>query len=377
MMGWLKPHLRSGLSRFWGGLDRLGLWRASGPLAAYIVERGESWSIRWDGEYYAKAVNTVHPGLLGVCDRPERLAGRIAHFGSQFVWELWAQALHPSNRQIVTYFHGKPEDGPEMARHVTFFLSNLDRLEKIVTAASHIESRLLSWGVPKEKLALVPLGVDTALFHPPSPEERLAARQAFGVPEGRICIGSFQKDGVGWGEGLEPKLIKGPDLFLEAVGRLAKRFPLFVLLTGPARGFVKAGLERLNIPYRHVYLEDYLAVAQAYRAIDLYLMTSREEGGPKALLESLASGTALVSARVGMADDLFPDPQDPRIAQAGDAEGLAERAERLLGDEALRRALCESGRRQVLDYDWSRVGNLLYERVYRDLLADGRVEISR
>ena len=33
-----------------------------------------------------------------------------------------------------------------------------------------------------------------------------------------MLVGSFQKDGVGWGVGSEPKLIKGPDVLLDVVG---------------------------------------------------------------------------------------------------------------------------------------------------------------
>ena len=45
--------------------------------------------------------------------------------------------------------------------------------------------------------------------------------------------------GVGWGDGLEPKLIKGPDVLLQTVALLRQRIPeLFVLLSGPARGYV-------------------------------------------------------------------------------------------------------------------------------------------
>ena len=36
-----------------------------------------------------------------------------------------------------------------------------------------------------------------------------------GIPEDYTVIGSFQKDGKGWGEGLKPKLIKGPDILLK------------------------------------------------------------------------------------------------------------------------------------------------------------------
>ena len=42
------------------------------------------------------------------------------------------------------------------------------------------------------------------------------ARRVLGLPASAFVVGSFQKDGVGWGEGLEPKLIKGPDVLLAA-----------------------------------------------------------------------------------------------------------------------------------------------------------------
>ena len=45
-------------------------------------------------------------------------------------------------------------------------------------------------------------------------------------------VGSFQKDGVGWAEGLEPKLIKGPDVLVAALELLKAEVPeLFVVLT--------------------------------------------------------------------------------------------------------------------------------------------------
>ena len=41
-------------------------------------------------------------------------------------------------------------------------------------------------------------------------------------------VGSFQKDGEGWEEGLTPKHIKGPDVFVEVVKRLNREHLFFV-----------------------------------------------------------------------------------------------------------------------------------------------------
>ena len=77
-------------------------------------------------------------------------------------------------------------------------------------------------------------------FLPATPKERRVARKRFGIRPEEVVIGSFQKDGEGWGD--TPKLIKGPDIFLAAIERLVKDLPVFVLLSGPARSYVRRGL---------------------------------------------------------------------------------------------------------------------------------------
>ncbi|MFA6020135.1 MAG: glycosyltransferase family 4 protein [Rhodospirillales bacterium] len=349
----------------WG--RRLGLYDPGPEPIRYIAEKAD-WVIRQDALSYAQALNAVHPGLVAVTDRPELATGRIAHFGSQFIWQAWAKALDQDTRCLITYFHGRPEDGPDMALHVDFFMRNLHRLQKIVTAAGRVERRLLDWGVPRRKLALVPLGIDLQLFRPPGEDKRREARQTFGVPPDRLCIGSFQKDGEGWGEGLSPKLIKGPDIFVEAVEKLSKDFPVFVLLTGPARGYVKKRLEKAGIPYAHHVLPRADMVSEAFHALDLYIVASREEGGPKAVLESLASGVSLVSTRVGMAEDVVRHEINGLLVDAPDALQLADQAGRLLADPALAGRLRAQGLQDIQDYSWDRVAALLYERAYRSLL---------
>ena len=101
-----------------------------------------------------------------------------------------------------------------------------------------------------EKVFRIPIGIDLERFTLRTPAERAEARAKLGLPEDAFVAGSFQKDGVGWEDGLEPKLIKGPDVLLAAVERLRKRVPeLWLLLTAPARGYVKQGLERMGVPY--------------------------------------------------------------------------------------------------------------------------------
>jgi glycosyltransferase involved in cell wall biosynthesis len=187
-----------------------------------------------------------------------------------------------------------------------------------------MEELVLGTGIEPEKVFRIPIGVDTGLFSRRDAVTRAEARRELGLPDAAFVVGSFQKDGVGWGDGLEPKLIKGPDVLLDVVERVVREVPeLVVLLTGAARGFVAGGLERLGVAYRHVQLPDLDAVARAYRAVDACLVTSRDEGGPKAVLESMASWVPLVTTRVGQAADLARDGENGWLCDVADAEGLA------------------------------------------------------
>src|SRR5205823_6518925 len=161
------------------------------------------------------------------------------------------------------------------------------------------------------KVRRIPIGVDTDAFRP--------GDRTLDLPGSAFVVGSLVKDGVGWGEGLEPKAIKGPDVFLETIELLTPRIPeLFVLLTGPARGFVKAGLERLGVPYRHLSVPA-AELPVVYRALDVCLVASRQEGGPKAVLEAMASGVPLVTTRVGQATDLVRNGENGFLVDVGDA----------------------------------------------------------
>jgi len=64
------------------------------------------------------------------------------------------------------------------------------------------------------------------------------------------------------------------------------------------------------------------AVAEAYPAIDACLVASRDEGGPRAVLESMATRTPLVTTRVGQAADLVVHGENGWMVEPGDVEGL-------------------------------------------------------
>ena len=341
------------------------------PPVGIVIEKAD-WAIRWWGTFTAEAANQLAPGTAHVTTEPWSLTSGVVEFGSQYQWLEWGQHLSPRCHFVTTFFHGKPEDGPDVARHIDAFMAGMPRLDKIVASASIVRDRLQSWGVPASKIALIPIGVETNRFLPPTAEQRIAARARFGIAPHEIVIGSFQKDGNGWGEGLEPKLIKGPDVFLAAIEKLAARLPVFVLLSGPARGYVKQGLDRLGIRYAHTYAPDRDALAELYHPLDLYLMTSREEGGPMAVMESMSGHVPVVATRVGMAPDLITDGVSGWLVESEDVDAIVGRAIAVATDPQAAGAIRLAARDAVMVADWSVVGRRHLTEIWRPLLAERR-----
>jgi len=204
---------------------------------------------------------------------------------------------------------------------------------------------ILEAGMDPHKVFLIPIGINPNFFKIQTEQSKEKERKRWGIPQSAVVVGSFQKDGNGWGEGLEPKLIKGPDVFLDAISILKQSVPeLFVLLTGPARGYVKKELEEQKIPYKHIYLEHYPEIGGLYQCLDLYIVASREEGGPKAILECMASGVPLVTTRVGQALDLVKHGENGLMVEVEDAKGLAGEAYNILSDNEIMKKIVRNAK---------------------------------
>ena len=109
-------------------------------------------------------------------------------------------------------------------------------------------------------------------------------------------------------------------------------------------------------------------LATIYGATDVFLLTSRNEGTPVALIESLAAGVPAVSTDVGGVRDVL-DSETGSTAAYDDAAGLAVAVTGWLSDPARRRAAGERGRASVVArYGVGRLVNDI-DALYHELLG--------
>jgi glycosyltransferase involved in cell wall biosynthesis len=202
--------------------------------------------------------------------------------------------------------------------------------------------------IEPEDVPVVYPGVDTGRFHP-APRERLALRKRQGLPaDSRLVtlLARFQS-------------VKGHDLFLDAVGRVAPRLPDVRFLVAGENVFGSSADEALKRRILHRVEADPVLhrcvtflgwvpdPEKLLAASDVLVCSSRFETLGIALLEAMACGLPVVSTNVGGPREIVIEGETGFLVPPGKAEALAERILRLLEDENLRRQMGAAGRERV------------------------------
>ncbi len=236
------------------------------------------------------------------------------------------------------YIWGQPFAGTPLDRAIragtgarNLFLRDADAF---VAMSRRIREELLAAGVPVEKVALIPHGVDTARFHPASGDERRAARARLGLPAD-ACVIAFTG-----------RLLRGKGLedLLAAFAKVAGDVPsAHLLIVGSGAGQalsveddLRATVLRAGLSARVTFTGRLDDVSDALRAADVFAFPSIYEALGLSLIESAATGLPAVGARTGGIVDVIEDGASGWLVSPGDALELAARLRALVGDPAAR-----------------------------------------
>jgi len=264
---------------------------------------GIGWAIDEDLRLTALA-------LEGIVDFVDLEESEVVHLA----WWEDLNLLPPDKlkgKWIVCHVPGEPFRYFALPRH----RHAVPMISTWIARNSQARSQLKSVGIRSE---LVPYAIDTSVFRPLSKNDSELAqlKSDYGIPSNSYIIGSFQRDTEGQ-DLAKPKLVKGPDIFLEILTRLKQRGSrIHALLAGPRRHWLIKQFRSRDIPFTYVGNEigtDDIRINSLsrddlnilYNLVDLYVVSSRSEGGPHSILEAGASKTKILSSRVGLAADVL------------------------------------------------------------------------
>lgn len=134
-------------------------------------------------------------------------------------------------------------------------------------------------------------------------------RNTFNLPKDKYLIGSFQKDTEGASIANKtylPKLEKGPDQFITIIKKLKEtNSNIEVVLSGYGRQYIMRELDKLNVKYHYFNMISIPDLNKLYQCLDLYIVASRYEGGPRSVAECAANKTPVISTNVGLVEDIL------------------------------------------------------------------------
>ena len=150
---------------------------------------------------------------------------------------------------------------------------------------------------------VAPFWVNQDIFFDIPEKYKISRKLAFSPDE--YLIGSFQRDTEG-SDLISPKLSKGPDRFIKIVEHYRQINPnVAVVLTGKRRNYVITQLKAKKIKFYYFEMVDFVKLNELYNCLDLYIVSSRYEGGPQAILECAITNTPVISTDVGIASEIL------------------------------------------------------------------------
>jgi glycosyltransferase involved in cell wall biosynthesis len=270
--------------------------------------------------------------------------------------------------RIVHTYHGHVLDGYFGAWSARAFSAaerflgrRSDALVAVSAAVRH--DLLTNHGIgTADRFRVVPLGFELDSLAASGAAERAAARTALGLSRDAHVVAFVGR----------LTAVKQPELFLEAAARVAQadaRAQFLIAGGGELERALRTKASDLGLGDRVRFLGWRRDIASIYAASDLVALTSRNEGTPVALIESMAAAVPGVCFAVGGVPDVITGPGVGAVVPAGDVDGLAARIRDLLIDDAARTAMGARARAHVVErFSLDRLlGDI--DRLYRELTS--------
>ena len=207
---------------------------------------------------------------------------------------------------------------------------------KVVANCRAAADRLRLERVPVARIAVVPNGVDSLAFAATRPSR----------PVRRVSVVA----------NLEPR--KGHDVLIDAAPEVLRRFPdaAFVVVgDGPERANLEARAAAQGVAKAFTFAGYDADIAQRLHDTDIFVLPSRTESLPNAVLEAMCAGLPIVASGVGGLLELIDDGRTGLLVSPGDPRALADSVCRVMSDHALGERLGKAASHQAQRYSFTRM----------------------
>lgn len=258
----------------------------------YINKAKENWVVdrfrsEWN-EYNYKTVNSIYSKNV-----------KIIWIIAPWTWRKLS-TTKLNNQKVICTIHHIDEDKFDNEAKEEFY--NRDKTVDAYHAISETTKNQIQ-KLTDKRIYTIPFWINQNIFTQLS--NKLEIRKEYAIDQEAYLIGTFQRDTEGY-DLKSPKLSKGPDRFLNLIDNISlQKNNLQILLTGKRRNYLIEELKKRKIKFYYHEMVDFKTLNKLYNTLDLYLVTSRYEGGPQAILECGITRTPILSTRVGIAPEIL------------------------------------------------------------------------
>ncbi len=201
---------------------------------------------------------------------------------------------------------------------------------RIAAVSGFLRDQVASFGIPSERILVLPNAADPERFHP-DPVAGAEVRRRLGLESAKI---------IGFSGGFYPW--HGVDMILDALPRVLERAPethVLLLGDGPERPALEAlaRAKGLSERVRMIGWVGHDALPAHVAAFDVAVMpNSNEYGSPMKIYEYMAMGVPVVGPKLGPLEDGILDGETGRLFRPRDRDAFADALIELLADDARR-----------------------------------------
>lgn len=166
--------------------------------------------------------------------------------------------------------------------------------------------------------------------------------------------------------------VKAPEIFVRAAHRVLTQNQSIRFIhigDGPLRSEIEALSCKLGIQESLLFLGERQDVHKLLKIMDIFVLTSRLEGMPNAIMEAMASRLPCVVTNAGDSALLVSDNESGYVVPVDNEDLLAEKIIHLAKNTDLRVSMGENGYKRILAYDVFKMAQQ-YDDLYRDILKD-------
>ncbi|SOD02662.1 N-acetyl-alpha-D-glucosaminyl L-malate synthase BshA [bacterium JGI 053] len=261
--------------------------------------------------------------------------------------------------KIVTTLHGTDITLVGQERNfweITRF--SILRSDGITSVSEYLRRETVeAFGVPEERIEVIPNFVDPALYA----RSRYPCRKNAFLQEGEklvLHVSNFRP-------------VKRVRDVVRVFARLARQVPsrLVFIGDGPDRPEAADEARLQGVTDRVIFLGKQDSVAEIMACSDLLLLPSQNESFGLVALEAMASGVPVIASRAGGLPEVVDDGENGFLAPVGDVEAMADGAVHILRDREIWRRFSEAAVSSAAERYGVAAIIPQYERYYRRILA--------